>query len=628
MGIKRKSGVFDIFTLNAGSMISSGLFILPGLVYLKTGSASFIAYFIAGLLVIPTLLSQMELSSAMPKTGRENLFFNRSLGSGLSTLNGMAAWFTLLIKSAFALLGFGTLLTILFPSIDYNQVKLISLFFCMLFLVINLINTKHVQKLQAWLVVGLIIILALFLFFGSGNIKLDNFSISIHSSTRDLFAAVGLIFIAYSGLTRPVSTIESKRNYDKKLTVTIILTFLIIVIIYTLVVFVTVGVLGDNIVKANGSATLTPISDAARTFGGQTGMFFLAIAALIAFISSTSAGITAAFRIPYAMSHAKLLPVFFSRINKDYQTPHLAIAITVFFMAIAILFLDLETLVKTGSTICLILFSLKNLSVVILRESHIQNYQPECKSPLFPWLQIIAILIYFFLIFEMGALSLMISGIFMLFSLIWYLLYAKIHSNRNDAILNLIRKVKSSELDFAEPDKELRDIILKTDSLLQDRFYHLIESCPVIDIQNKETREEFFARIAKELNSTLDCGEREIFNKLIICKDECSSVISQDLAISHIILPEEKGFEILFARTQQGVYFAEDFPNVKIIIIIAGSKDDRCFHLLTLAKIAQIVHQSDFIKKLLKAQNVDALRNIILNADDHLNHSPVDLSGS
>ncbi len=615
MGIKRKLRLFDFFCLVAGSMISSGIFILPGLVYLKIGPLISIAYLIAGLLVIPTLFSKMELSSAMPNSGGEYFFFDRSLGAGLGTLTGMAAWFSLAIKSAFALLGIGVFMTVLFPSISYSQVKLITIFFCLFFMVINMIITKHSLKLHSWLVIVIITILALFLFFGSGNIKLDNFSNFNHSSTRDLFATVGLIFIAYCGLNRIVSKAGKKRIHNNNLTLTTIFVFLIVTILYTLVVYVTVGVLGDHLLKANSSATLTPISDAAQVFGGQIGKLLLAIAALLAFISIGNAGFSAASRIPFAMSRAKLLPVFFSRVNKDYHTPHHAIVVTVILMIAAISVLDLELLVKTASTICLILFSLTNLSLIIMRESHIQSYQPEFKAPLYPWLQVIAILIYCFLIFEMGKISLMISGIFLLLCLIWYQLYSKIHSNRENSLINLIRKIKSSELDSFELEAELREIIMERDSIQQERFNQLIERCPVIDIQDRETKEEFFARVAYELNNTLDCGEREIFYKLMTRESERSTLITHNLAIPHIILTGEYRFEILLVRSRQGVYFSERFPNVKIIFIVTGSKDERNFHLRALAKIIQIVQQPDFQEKWLNAQNVDALRDIILLAN-------------
>jgi basic amino acid/polyamine antiporter, APA family len=617
MKLKKELGLFDVFSIAAGAMISSGLFILPGLAYLKVGPAVFLAYLLAGILVIPSLFSKAELATAMPKAGGDYFFINRSMGAGLGTIAGMAAWFSLAFKSAFALLGIGAFTTIIFPSITYSQVKLIALFFCFIFMFVNMVSTRHSGKLQSLLVFGLLVILGLFIFLGIGKVQLSNFSNFNQGSTRDLFATAGLIFISYSGLTKIASVAEEIKNPNRNLPLGMILTFIVVTIIYVLAVFVTVGVAGDSLIKSDGSATLTPLSDAAQFFSGRLGMVIMAIAALLAFISTGNAGIMAASRTPFAMSRDRLLPKFLSRINKDYQTPHYAIILTVILMAIVIIFLDLELLVKTASTISLVLFAMINLSVIIMRESHIQNYQPKFKSPLYPWIQIGAILVYGFLIFEMGTVPLVISGGFLLISYIWYHLYGKIRSNRESALLYLIKRIKASELDSAELEQELKEIILERDSIQKDRFDELIEKCPVIDLQNRENKEEFFARVAGVLNMSLSCGEREIYHKLIDREAESSTVIAPNLAIPHLILPGEHKFEVLLARSQNGVYFSEESPSVKMIFVIAGTRDERQFHLRSLAAIAQIVQQPDFKENWLKAQNVEALRDIILLADRH-----------
>ena len=54
--LKRELGLLSIFSIASGAMISSGLFILPGLAFAKAGPALLISYVIASLLVIPAML--------------------------------------------------------------------------------------------------------------------------------------------------------------------------------------------------------------------------------------------------------------------------------------------------------------------------------------------------------------------------------------------------------------------------------------------------------------------------------------------------------------------------------------------------------------------------------------------
>ncbi len=45
MDLKKGVSLFGVFSIASGAMISSGIFILPGLAYAQTGPATFIAYF-------------------------------------------------------------------------------------------------------------------------------------------------------------------------------------------------------------------------------------------------------------------------------------------------------------------------------------------------------------------------------------------------------------------------------------------------------------------------------------------------------------------------------------------------------------------------------------------------------
>ena len=67
--LKRDLGIKEVFAISGGAMISSGIFVLPSVVYGKAGPAILIAYLLAAVLVIPALFSKTELATAMPKSG-------------------------------------------------------------------------------------------------------------------------------------------------------------------------------------------------------------------------------------------------------------------------------------------------------------------------------------------------------------------------------------------------------------------------------------------------------------------------------------------------------------------------------------------------------------------------------
>ena len=92
--LKKELGLLDVFSVAAGAMISSGLFVLPAIAYAKAGPAVILAYLLASILVIPSVLSKAELSTAMPKAGGTYFFVERSMGPIWGLFSGLAGWFS------------------------------------------------------------------------------------------------------------------------------------------------------------------------------------------------------------------------------------------------------------------------------------------------------------------------------------------------------------------------------------------------------------------------------------------------------------------------------------------------------------------------------------------------------
>lgn len=612
MKLQRDLGPLDLFCIASGAMISSGLFVLPGLAYLAIGPASFVAYFLAALIVLPAMLSKAELGTAMPKAGGDYFFIDRSMGAGFGTLAGLAAWFSLSFKSAFALLGIGAFATLLYPSTHYWQIKLIAVGCCIVFGLINFVGISHAGKLQIVLVLGLIAILVVYNTRGLAFIQLDHFRPFMRGSIRNLFATAGLIFVSYGGLTKIASVAEEVKNPAKNIPLSMSLAFFIVSVLYVFTVFVTVGVLGDGLIQSPGQASLTPISDGAQIFMGRFGQILLAVGAILAFISTGNAGIMAASRNPMAMSRDGLLPKFFESMHPKFRTPYNSLVFTCLFMILIILFLDLEMLVKTASTLKVLLFGAVNISVIIMRESGIQNYQPRFKAPLYPWLQIAGLISYGFVLFEMGPGPLTIAGFFLGIALLWYWLYGRIRSNRQSALVHLVERITAKELTSYALDEELKAILLEREEVVENRFDVLVQRAIVLELDECMNIETAFQTISEALAERVGLTPEQIYDLLWQREQDSSTVIAPGLAIPHIIVPGEHKFEILLARCKAGVYFDPDSDPLHAIFVLAGTYDERNFHLQVLMSIAKVVQKTDFMRQWLQASRTEALRDIVL----------------
>ena len=99
----------------------------------------------------------------------------------------------------------------------------------------------------------------------------------------------------------------------------------------------------------------------------RVGVVLVVVAALAAFASMANAGIMAASRFPFAMARDRLLPDALAAIGR-FQTPVVSIVATSAFMALLLVVLDVEKVVKVASTFKLLIFMLVNVSVIVMRE--------------------------------------------------------------------------------------------------------------------------------------------------------------------------------------------------------------------------------------------------------------------
>ena len=604
MKLKKQLGFIEVFSIACGAMISSGIFILPGIAHAKAGPAVIVSYLFAGILATTGMLSQAELVSAMPKAGGDYFYVTRTLGPAVGTVAGVLTWFSLSLKSSFALVGIAAFANLIFRI----NIHFVAILFCIIFIVINIIGIKEAGKTQLVLVAGLLGLMLFYVFRGLPAVNIHNFDPFAPEGFTAVISTAGFVFISFGGLLKISSIAEEVKNPGRTIPLAMIFSLLIVTMLYMLVIFVTSGVLGAE--KLDNS--LTPISDAAEVFLGVPGKILLSIAAILAFTSTANAGIMSAARYPLALSRDNLFPSFLSEVNGKYKTPFYSIVLTGILIVIS-LFLKLDILVKIASTVLILSYLFSCISIIILRESKIQNYQPVFHSPIYPWIQIIGIFGFGLFIFKMGKQALFASFIFFLLGFLIFLLYGRKRTKMQYALLHIIeRAIDKTFLKDRSLESELKEIIKERDEIKIDRFDKIIEKSPILDIGKKMEMYEFFKITAKEISKEIHIEPDKILKQLLRRERESSTAIRKDLAIPHIIIDGEKIFRILIARCRKGIYFSPFAQDVKAVFVIIGTRDERNFHLRALSSIAQIVQDPQFEKKWEEAKDKEALRDIIL----------------
>ncbi|MHC4981720.1 MAG: amino acid permease, partial [Planctomycetota bacterium] len=574
--LRRKLGFWQVFCIAAGAMISSGLFILPGLAVIDAGPAVVLSYAFAGILVIPALMSKAELATAMPRSGGSYFFVERSMGALPGTLAGLASWLSISLKAAFALVGIGAFAQLIWEDVDPNgwTIKLIAIGACLFFTALNILSVKGVGWLQTAMVAVLLGVLGVFVFVGLPATKHVHFENFMEKGFGSVLATAGMVFVSFGGLTKVASVAEEVRRPGRNLPAGMFAAVIVVSFFYVAAVFVAVGVLG----KGKLSGSLTPLSSAAERFMGQGGLMLLAFAGMMAFVTTANGGILTASRSPMAMGRDGLLPAAAQKVSKRFGTPYVSILATSGFMIAMIARLDIYTLVKAASAMKLTLFALVNVAVLIMRRSRIQNYRPLYKSPLYPYLQLAGIAVYVFLIVGMGRIPLLIAGGFAMLGVLWYIFYVRLRIVRESAFVYMVKGIVARKIHRSQLEEELREIALERDEITRDRFDRLVSECEILDLTGPVKSEEMFRRAAAALAPRLKMDQQRLFEQFLEREAQSSTVIQPGLAIPHVIVDGRKLFDVLLIRCKDGAVFPGQAEPVRVVFMLVGTRDERNYH--------------------------------------------------
>jgi basic amino acid/polyamine antiporter, APA family len=604
--LKRTIGAFGVFSIASGAMISSGIFILPGLAYSKAGPALFLSYLLAGGMGLFGMLSMLELTTAMPKAGGDYYIINKTFGPLIGTVSGFLGWFALSLKSSFAIFGIAEIIHI------YTGVTPLftGLILCILFAAINIIGVKEAAWFQTGLVTVMILLMVLYIFSGIPRINKNNFIIPEHADIVAIFTTAGFVFISFGGLLKAANMSEEVKNPRKSLPVGFISSVIVVTVLYVAMVLIMTGTLES----ASFSRSFTPAADSAKITMGEAGYFGILISSVLAFFTTANAGVMAASRYPLALSIDSLVPSVFGRINRRTGTPVFSIVVTSVLVYLFLL-LPLEILVKAASTVILSSYVLTNFSVIIFRESRITNYTPSFKAPFYPWLQIVSIVIFAVMISSMGLSATGISLIMLATGTSVYFLYGRHRARKESALLHLFRRVADELLVDESLENDMREIIIDRDRIEQDVFDQLLKKAVIRDSGGISDFNTIVADASAVMSEELDIPADEIMRKFRGWQSYSDAAAVNDfLAIPHICVEGSGKMFLYVVRARNGIYFTETLKSVKAVFLLACSQDMRVHHLKTIAAVAALTEQHGFEKRWIEAENTMELRNyLILN---------------
>ncbi len=438
--LERKLGLFSVVIISLASMLGTGLFVIPALAMVEMGGGGstavggiWLAFLLAGIVILPAAISKSELATAMPSSGGAYVYIEKSFGPQIGTVLGVGLWATTMFKSAFALLGFKAYLWVLEEIFGMKiNIEIAALILLVLIVIINILGVKQIKKVQTPIVLVSVTFLAIVCIKALLTVPMnwDNaFSKNAFGSGIVSVAETSaFVFVAYAGVTKIAAIGGEIKEPEKNIPMGLLLSLAISIVIYVIFSIIMVSAVDPSeYISVENTAREDPVYVFVDSVAGQTFAQISAFLAITMLTGMALAGVMATSRFPFAMARDNLLPQSIENVHPKYDTPHLSIIFTGIAMGFCISFLPVKDIAKLASGFKIMIFIMINCCVIVLRTSSKSHswYNPKWKSPFFPVIQILGIIVSIWLIYLMGSKALIGALATILIGLIIYHSYGK-----------------------------------------------------------------------------------------------------------------------------------------------------------------------------------------------------------
>src|SRR5215813_7142757 len=230
-GLERTLGLRDLILLIIGTVIGSGIFIVPAAVMRQTRGSIVLAMLIwlaGGILSLLGALTYGELSARNPEAGGLYVFIRDGFGSLPAFLYGWTLFFVISSGSVATLaVAFSSYLGEIIP-LSTLVAKLAAIAMIVVVTAVNVIGTRQSANLQGWTtaikVIAILTMGVILLALGRGFVGVSSASVS-HAGGQSLLSGVGAAMIgvlwAYEGWQYVTfsagEAVDAQRNFPRAL---------------------------------------------------------------------------------------------------------------------------------------------------------------------------------------------------------------------------------------------------------------------------------------------------------------------------------------------------------------------------------------------------------------------------
>ena len=369
---KQQIGIYVATSLVIGSMIGSGIFMLPASMA-KIGSISLLGWLFSGIGALLLAIVFSRLSKLVPKTGGPYIYPKEGFGDFIGFLSGWGYWLSVLVTNASIAIAFTGYLLIFIPFWSESQVAIIAVPIIVVWL-LTWINSRGIKSggyLQLTTtilkIIPLVIVTIAGFFFFNGS-HFVPFNSSGSSDLAAIGTSITLTLFAFLGMEAATIPAGNIRDPETTIPRATIIGTIITIIIYLLSSISIMGVLPQEQLAVSSA----PFAEAAEIIWGSTGKYLVGMGALISTFGALNGWIMIQGHMPLAMAEDDLLPPIFRKRSKKglpifgLVTSSLLITIIVLTNSSKGLVAIFTLLILVGTFLALVAYLFSSLSEVLI----------------------------------------------------------------------------------------------------------------------------------------------------------------------------------------------------------------------------------------------------------------------
>ncbi|MBD1900850.1 APC family permease [Trichocoleus sp. DQ-A3] len=375
--LKRVFGLPTLVIYGVGDILGAGIYAVVGKIAGLSGSLVWVSFLVSMTVAALTALSYAELGNRVPQSGGVASFIHRAFRRDwLSILVGWLMFCTCLVSMATLSKAFAGYLNAFAPAIP-DWLIILALFAGLAF-----VNFRGMQESSALNIFctslevsGLLIVIFVATVFLIGNPAgaANPVPIPVPNAPPIGWIAVvqgaALAFYAFIGFEDIVNVSEEVKDPQRNVPRAILLSLGIAGIIYVLVSWLAVQVISS----AELAASKAPLLEVVQRSQPNFPAVIFSLIALFAVLNTALLNFVTASRLLYGMSREGLLPAWLGKLHPRRATPYRTLVVILPLVIFLALSGTLQFLAGTTATLILAMFSLVNLSLLVIKRQEPQT---------------------------------------------------------------------------------------------------------------------------------------------------------------------------------------------------------------------------------------------------------------